>query len=828
MGTKRTSIVALILSLIISTTTLIPQVCVTAQSYNDAVAYLDLVEEEVMTVAAKATQNFVATCDLVASCSSSCSRKACDPLEEDLASQTCKSVALNPTCYGPNGTLGCSELPVSLSRSYVRLSSPSNVSVVVAANYTICSQRMLDPTFINISNSHDNRLNLTTWVYFGSVEGVERSFPGRDTALSDCIFEPRKRPWYVGATAVKKDLVILLDGGNFMGETPPSDIFVPESKFNVAVNMITELLDTLTYGDRVSVIEFTSASTATLVGNTLTANINDTNLQPLKSALSLLSPDTKQGSSNLEAGFQLANQTFAPNTNNLKVILVITDGQFADSNLLSTVKPVLNSLVLQKVLVLLYSFDRGAVANASLSQVACYVDGIYERILKTVDNPLWTLRSYFGIIAYWRLQYNKFKPYWSKPYPDDGSLGTVITAAYPTFAPDNYTLIGVVGYDINLAELGGISVSEFQAALAGRASSDPDGVLVNPVPLPCNIQPSTLNTCPNASPPNPLCISNDTSNTSFEERVCACSQCQVPPTHAPATSISPVVIGAVAGGGGVLLVAIILTVVFCCWCSKRRKFNQMAVDQKASVVEPLYSGSPNSTSTKSTKASQKSARASYNTTSQEVDGPSSVVSTTGSKASDGQTLRGSKTLKAPAWPEGGQSLSRDLRCFSHEELSSATGNWSNESILGQGACGNVYKGDLDGLVMAIKKPHEGWEVASGTFDRELELLSKLNHRCLVRLLGYCEDERVLVYEFMENGTLEDCLHRNFLGRILTWEERLKIAVGASRGLEYLHDFAVNKIIHGDVKPANILCGVRGSSEVTLPLKNEAGKASKGL
>ena len=60
-----------------------------------------------------------------------------------------------------------------------RLSSPSNVTVVVSANYTICSQRMLDPTFINISNSHNNKLNLTTWVYFGSVEGVERSFPGR-------------------------------------------------------------------------------------------------------------------------------------------------------------------------------------------------------------------------------------------------------------------------------------------------------------------------------------------------------------------------------------------------------------------------------------------------------------------------------------------------------------------------------------------------------------------------------------------------------------------------------------------------------------------------
>lgn len=70
---------------------------------------------------------------------------------------------------------------------------------------------------------------------------------------------------------MKKDLIILLDGGNSMGGALPSDIFAPENKFNVAVNMITELLDTLTYGDRVSVIEFTSASTATLVGNTVCA-----------------------------------------------------------------------------------------------------------------------------------------------------------------------------------------------------------------------------------------------------------------------------------------------------------------------------------------------------------------------------------------------------------------------------------------------------------------------------------------------------------------------------------------------------------------------------
>lgn len=154
---------------------------------------------------------------------------------------------------------------------------------------------------------------------------------------------------------------------------------------------------------------------------------------------------------------------------------------------------------------------------------------------------------------------------------------------------------------------------------------------------PLQIQLSQLNVCPSVGPPaNPLCISNDTSNISFEDRVCSCQpQCQAPPTLAPPTSVSPVVIGAVAGGGGALLVAIIITAVFCCWCYKRRKSNQMAVDQKTSVVEPLNSGSPNSTSTKSTKTSQKSMKASYNATSQEVDGPSSVVSTSGSKASDG-------------------------------------------------------------------------------------------------------------------------------------------------------------------------------------------------
>ena len=163
-----------------------------------------------------------------------------------------------------------------------------------------------------------------------------------------------------------------------------------------------------------------------------------------------------------------------------------------------------------------------------------------------------------------------------------------------------------------------------------------------------------------------------------------------------------------------------------------------------------------------------------------------------------------KSSKVPAWPVGNQFLSRDVIAFTMKELEDATRSWAEDALIGKGACGSVYRGELQGVMRAIKRPHPGVEVANSTFEKELDLLSKLNHRCLVRLIGYCEDEHVLVFEYMEHGTLEDCLHRNRLGRLLTWEERLRVAAGAAKGLEYLHEYATTLIIHGDVKPANIL------------------------
>lgn len=123
----------------------------------------------------------------------------------------------------------------------------------------------------------------------------------------------------------------------------------------------------------------------------VTVNSNASSiLQPLKDALDASSVDSNSETANLRATLVTENQSFAPNTNAFKVILGFTDGQYADSSLLQTVQPILGSLKNQSVMVFLYSFDTSNLTNDVLTQVACYVNGSYERIERTVWNPLWT------------------------------------------------------------------------------------------------------------------------------------------------------------------------------------------------------------------------------------------------------------------------------------------------------------------------------------------------------------------------------------------------------------------------------------------------------
>ncbi|KAI4342271.1 hypothetical protein MLD38_026914 [Melastoma candidum] len=150
-----------------------------------------------------------------------------------------------------------------------------------------------------------------------------------------------------------------------------------------------------------------------------------------------------------------------------------------------------------------------------------------------------------------------------------------------------------------------------------------------------------------------------------------------------------------------------------------------------------------------------------------------------------------------------------LKRFSLRELQVATDHFSNKNILGKGGFGKVYKGRLaDGGLVAVKRLKEerthGGELQ---FQTEVELISMAVHRNLLRLRGFCmtPTERVLVYPYMANGSVASRLRdRPESQPPLDWPKRQRIALGAARGLAYLHDHCDPKIIHRDVKAANIL------------------------
>ncbi|KAH6759371.1 hypothetical protein C2S51_019606 [Perilla frutescens var. frutescens] len=170
-----------------------------------------------------------------------------------------------------------------------------------------------------------------------------------------------------------------------------------------------------------------------------------------------------------------------------------------------------------------------------------------------------------------------------------------------------------------------------------------------------------------------------------------------------------------------------------------------------------------------------------------------------------------------------------LEEFSLEALLTATDHFSEELKIGNGSFGSVYHATLDdGRHVAVKRAEtsasSSYAVASKrdkedrdtAFLNELEFLSRLNHKNLVRLLGYCEesDELVLVYEYMDNGTLSDHLHKLESSPLMSWPKRIKVALDAARGIEYLHEYAVPRIIHRDIKSSNILLDSTWTAKVS--------------
>ncbi|KAL6521681.1 Proline-rich receptor-like protein kinase perk8 [Orobanche gracilis] len=154
--------------------------------------------------------------------------------------------------------------------------------------------------------------------------------------------------------------------------------------------------------------------------------------------------------------------------------------------------------------------------------------------------------------------------------------------------------------------------------------------------------------------------------------------------------------------------------------------------------------------------------------------------------------------------EGGMSTSRSW--FTYEESFEATNGFSEDNLLGQGGFGCVYKGVLiDGRHVAIKQLKAGGGQGEREFRAEVEIISRIHHRHLVSLVGYCifENQRLLVYDYVPNNTLHYHLHDE--GKpVMEWASRVKVAAGAARGLAYLHEDCQPRIIHRDIKSTNIL------------------------
>ncbi|KAH7664430.1 Non-specific serine/threonine protein kinase protein [Dioscorea alata] len=263
-------------------------------------------------------------------------------------------------------------------------------------------------------------------------------------------------------------------------------------------------------------------------------------------------------------------------------------------------------------------------------------------------------------------------------------------------------------------------------------------------------------------------------------------------------------------GVGVFILLMLSLIALCIACRSRSKKARRVLDPTPPVSKEILEIAPRAEAIQIDISGKPEHRVVFPEISPR--GPPSVSTASGE----------SREAVDSAPPSGGRPPEVSHLGWGHwytlRELEEATGGLAEENIIGEGGYGIVYRGILqDNTMIAVKNLLNNKGQAEREFKVEVETIGRVRHKNLVRLLGYCVEGayRMLVYEYVDNGNLDQWLHGD-LGRVnpLTWEIRIKIIIGTAKGLAYLHEGLEPKVVHRDVKSSNILLDQQWNPKVS--------------